>query len=415
MSANNKEFKFFSLWQDTNKSIPQYLEYTNSLGYITYGENNLYPEYIKSLMNKSAKHSAIVKTKAGLIGGNGFAKNNINNDTLKFIANPYGKEDLESILSKVSYDYELYGGYALNITWSKDRSQIACINYIDPAKLRIMPNTKGGADKYLISDNWANTTKYKPVLYDGFSKADRKSANQILYVKEYRPGVEWYAQPEYLSVVNWIELEWEISLYHLSGVKNGFNPPLVINFAQGVPSDEEMDMMITKLRKEYEGSINNGKALFTFSDGKDNAPIITRINPDASDDRFIQLNKEVTEGIMVGHRVTNTSIFGIKTPGELGNTNDYIDALKIFQGMYVTPKQTIIEREFNSLAAINNVPDKLLINKHKIDVEVKVNAVDLVNVLSASVNDEQKVQVFIALGYQEDVARKLVATNQKTN
>lgn len=395
-------------------SIPQYVEKESQSGWVIYGKDNLYPEYLKALMNKSSKHSAIIKGKSAMIGGNGWIDNDLSTAAYNFLGNPYNKEeDMNAILAKVAYDNEIYGGFALNIIWSKDRSRISSIKYVDPSKIRIaVPkfNTYGWdpVDQYFYCDDWRNTRKYKPVLLSGYSTEDRSEASQILYVKDYRPGTEWYAQPEYLSAVNWVELEWEISQFHLKSIKNGFHPSMMINFTQGIPTEEEQDYLVRQLRKEYQGSIEAGNVIFTFSEDKDGAPIITPIQLNTSDEKFIQLNNDVTEGIMVGHRVTNPVLFGVKTPGQLGGANEMVDAMRVFQAMYVDSKQNMIEKVFTKLARVNGVTDDLIIKKHKIELDVNIIPNDILNILSSNLSPNQKQQIFIAMGYSEETAQKLI-------
>ena len=341
MNKDKIPFKVINMSKDFY--LPNYEERCIRHGWITWGEDNLFPNRLLSLMNKSSKHNAIVKTKSSIIGGNGFNRNNLDSKGIQFIRNVYSKYDLDEILAMISYDFELYGSFCLNVIWSKDRKTISQIDYIDPLKVRIAsPNEEGEIDSYYISDNWENQRKFKPVLYPGFSTKNRKDASQILYVKDYRPGCEWYGIPEYISAANWIELEWEISMFHLSSLRDGFSPSMVINFATGTPTAEEMDVIVKRLRQEYEGAAGR-KVLFTFSDGTDTAPTITPIELNDSDERFIELNKNVTEGIFVGHRATNPNLFGIRIPGELGGKNDLIESLQVFQAQYVDAKQYIIE------------------------------------------------------------------------
>ena len=377
--------------------------------WITWGVDNLFPDRLLQLMNKSSKHNAILKTKAAMIGGNGFKKDGLSLTTLQFLKNVYNKYDLDEILARVSYDLEIYGAFCLNIVWSKDRKSIAQINYMDPRKVRIATyREEFEVDHYWVSDDWSSIRKNSPVLYPGFSIKDRSKASQILYVKEYRPGCEWYGIPEYISAANWIELEWEIAMFHLSSIRQGFHPSMVINFANAVPSEEEMDSVIRRLRDEYEGASRGGKVIFTFSDSKDTAPVITPIDLNNSDERFIELNKNVTEGIFVGHRATNPNLFGVRVSGELGNKNDLIESLQVFQAQYVDSKQQLLEQTFNRLSKINGITDKLEINKFKLEMTWQPVVQDMLNILQSPLADEQKINMLILVGYSEDEATKLV-------
>lgn len=348
-----------------NKSLaPQFVETINRKGWVNFGEDNLYPDYLISLMNRSAKHNAILKRKAMMIAGNGWITDGLDPATIEFIANPYNEMNLNEIVHRAGLDFELFGGFVLEIIYSKDRSKIASINYIPFNKCRI-----SDCKRYIYySDDWTNLNKFSPIkkpIYDPLNP----STSQILYVKEYRPGNEYYPTPDYLPVVPYCELEYDICLFHLNQVKNGFAPSMVITFNNGVPSDDEMKDVIRQLQNDYEGAMNAGKVMFLFSDGPDRAPQITPVQLNNSDERFVELNREITEGILTGHQVTNPALFGIATPGELGQKNVILESLEIFQSNYVNPKQKAIEEVFNKLRRFNKLPGQMTLKKYSLDLE----------------------------------------------
>jgi len=351
--------------QNFNTSnAPQYEEVASRSGYVLYGSDNLYPDYLISLMNRSAKHNAILKRKAMMIGGNGWNKSGLDNAALSFINNRFSELTLDDVVFRTSYDLELFGGFALEIIYSKDGGSIAEINYLSANKVRM-----SDCKKFVYyCDDWSNTRKYTPIKKPIFNP-NNPIASQILYVKEYRPGSEVYGQPEYLSCVNWIALEYSISLFHLNQVDNGFAPSMVITFNNGIPSDDEMKNVILQLQSDYEGATKAGKTMFLFSEGQANAPTIQPVELNDSDERFIELNKEITQGILTGHSVTNPGIFGISTPGELGQKSVILESLEMFQSMYINPKQMLVERVYNRLLEFNGSNSKIILNKYKLDIE----------------------------------------------
>jgi len=348
-------------------NAPQYIEKITRAGYIAYGEDNLYPDYLVSLMNRSAKHNAILKRKAMMIGGNGWNTENIDGMAAQFIANAHNVMSLNEIVFRTAYDLEMFGAFSLEIIYSKDRAKIAEINYIPANKVRLSEDKKF----VFYSDDWSNLRKFAPIKKPIYNYKN-PVASQILYIKEYRPGSEFYGQPEYLSAVNWIELEYEISLYHLNQVKNGFSPGMIITFNNGVPSEDEMKTVIRQLQNDYEGAVNSGKTMFLFSDGGDNAPTITPVQLNDSDKKFIELNKEITEGILTGHSITNPIIMGIAVPGSLGAKNEIIEGVEVLQSMYINPKQDIIEGVYNRLLRFNGSSTKIKLNKYELDIQ-KIN------------------------------------------
>ncbi|RYG44318.1 hypothetical protein EON79_15135, partial [bacterium] len=189
---------------------------------------------------------------------------------------------------KIAYDLELFGYFTLNIVWSKDRTKIAEINYIQPWKVRYASESEiEGVQDFLISNDWTNTKKFPPKRYREFNQKDTKEPNQILYVKEYRPTLsDYYVQPYYISARYWIETSYEISVWHLSNIRNGFSPQLHINFVGPVPPPEKMKEFVSRLNKEFSGSRKAGGNAITFSGSKDTAPTITPIPLNSMDEKY---------------------------------------------------------------------------------------------------------------------------------
>ena len=402
--ANYKVINF-----SRNNDIPVYVEVSNGYNpYILYGADNHYPDYLIELQNRSPKHSAIVKGKAAIVGGNGFSKNNIADKTKLFLKNANGTDNLDEILAKVSYDLEMFGAYALIVDWSRTRETIARITYVDAAKVRIATVDCKEGEGYWVCDDWYNTKKHRPLFYPKFDKVKRNAPSTVLYVKEYRPGNEWYGQPEYVSSLDWINLEGKIPSYHNANIDNGFHPSMIINYNSGIPTEDEMAYAVKNLKKQYEGAMAAGKVIVTFSEDKDTAPVITPIELNNSDERFIDLNKEIENGIYQGHRVTNPALFGVKTPGELGNTNDLASDLKVFNAMYARPKQNAIESVFQMLAEVNGISDKLVINEFKLDIPVALSVSDILSILSSPLSNEAKSALLKGFGYTDETINQLL-------
>jgi hypothetical protein len=388
--------------------------------WVEYGDDNLYPNYLISLANKSSLHSSILKQKAMLIGGGGWAKTNLSPEAQLFLKNVYNDDDCDELLFKISMDLELYGGFYLNLIWSKDRERIAEMNYIDPSKVRIAMPDKDDKyphnENYWISDGWESLSKYPPTLYPGFSTVNKKQRSQILYVKEYRPGTEWYARPEYESGIRWIELEWEISNWHLNNVKNGFSPSMHVNFPIGNPSNEEAQEIIKRLKAQYQGSDMAGNIVVTFSDTKDTATTFDPIELNASDSRFLMLNEQVTSGVLKSHRVVDPELFGIETPGKLGGRSSLIESLEIFTTQYTQPKQRLIEKIFNWIRRINGISDNLVINKYEPQFsKISTNIGDVLNILESSITAEQKYYMLVQNEFDHETAMKLSGFSDGNN
>lgn len=400
------------------KDIPLYKESMNQRGgFINFGSDNLMPNYYISLLDRSPKHNAIVHQKASMIGGNGFVKTGLSNAALNFIANMTNDDDLEEIAAKISVDLEVHGAFLLNIVWSKDRTKIAEINYMNPQTMRIVaPNPEyPQIEEYWISKDWGNTSKKSnyPVKYPGFSVRDRSNPNQLLYVKTYQPGKYFYGVPEYISGARWIEMEYEISDFHLKNIKNGFAPSMFINFPGGIPTDEEMALNDKKLMRELAGPKGGGKAFITYSENKDTAPTISPIESNSNDSKYIELNDIITEGILGAHRVNDPALFGLaKDAGIFAGQTQILNSLEMFRSQYIVPKQRFIEKAFNRLARINGITDKLELAEYSLNfAKMDVSIADVLSILNSQISYESKHSMLVINGYTEEDASKILGPN----
>lgn len=401
-------------FSSSDLGIPLYKESKNSNGWVNFGQDNLMPEYYLGLLSRSPKHAAIVNTKQQLIAGNGWLREGLGAETLLFLKNAYGESDLDEVAARAAFDFEIFGAFALEIIWNKDRQSIKAINHIPVQKVRAKVKDENNPydDGYFICNNWRRWANQKVVFCPKFSTINRKEANQILYCKRYVPGRETYGEPSYIAAARWAELEYEISNFHLQAAKNGFTPGLHINIPFGSPNEDAIDREINRLRNEFEGTNNANVPFITFSDGPDNKIEINSIDLNASDDRFIQLNSEITEGIMTGHQVTSPTLFGVMQEGMMINKNSTINDLQQFQAQYVTPRQSFIEKVFNRLGIINGC-EHIQLNRYELDFDVELSIGDLLSVLTAQIPEEQKKQILISSGYRPEEAARLVESGAK--
>jgi hypothetical protein len=365
MFIMDKDLNFFSFAAGSNLNTPTFTE--GKKDWIPYGDNNLYGDFLQELMNTSSKHNSLIKKKVNMTVGKGFE----DNEALKqFIANENGKEDLNNIVFKLGYDLMLYGTFAYAVTWSKDKKSIARITYVDANKVReakvlddgseIAKRQEDGVDFYYISADWSNVRKEKntPEIMQGFSEKYKDEATQLVYVKEYRPGCDYYTYPDYISSIDWIELDKEIANFHLNSVQNGFTPSMIISFKGGIPTEEEMKKFNKKIQKEYAGSDNASRVFITFSEDGDRSPEFIPVNLNASDERFLQLEEQIQQNVIVGHGASSI-VAGVSVAGKLGSSDEILEAEQVFQANVIDSKQSLIERSFNNLASINGYSEKL--------------------------------------------------------
>lgn len=345
---NSKSIKLDTAFQRIQ--LPSFEEcYSSSKPYVKYGDYNNFPEFLQELANRSALHNSIISSKVDYTYANGLeleGEHNLSTELFFNHPNPY--EDLNSIYRKCIYDYILYGCFALNVIWSNDCENISEIYHIDASKIRSgKKNDRGIIDSYFFSDNWNKTApRYKEIKP---FRIDNRVGGQLLYFKEYRPGCFYYALPSYVGALNYIMIDQEISNYHLSHLLNGMSPNFMISFTNGVPTEEERIRIKRQLEGEYCGTDNAGRFIITYTDDPEKTPRVENLSADNLGDQFMQLQQQVLQNILSGHKITSPMLVGIKTEGQLGGNTEIQNAFEIFYSTVIKPIQNDIINQFNNI------------------------------------------------------------------
>jgi hypothetical protein len=320
-------------------------------GYIKYGENNDYPEYIVDLYNKSSKHSAIIKSKVHYITGNGWSGEA---DAQAFIDYANRVESLDDLTRKVSLDIEIFGGAYMEVIWDLS-GKLAEIWHCDYVKIR----TNKDNTQYWYKEDWKDN-KVKPDVIAAFNPK-QPIGKQILYVKEYRPNIGIYGLPSYFAALNYIESDIEVSKHILGNAQTGFSASKLITLPNGEPNDEEKRNVDNRLRKTYSGA-DGKKYMIAFVNDISRKPVVDDLGTsDLTKEDFGRVDALIQTNIFSGHQVTTPSIMGIAEAGKLGSRTEMRDGYEIFKNTYVNAKQMHLESVFNMLAKLKGVTSEIKI------------------------------------------------------
>ena len=314
-----------------------------------YGQNNDYPQYLLDLFNKSAKHNAIIRGKVNYIVGNGWA----GEDALVKKVNR--EETLNDLTKKVALDLELFGGAYIQVIWSVMGEQVAELWHCDYTKIR----TNKDNTQFWYKEDWkATRNQEKAEIYNAFNPKNPVGV-QILYVKEYRPGMNVYSLPGYFGALNYIESDVEVSKHVLGNAQTGFSASKLITLPNGEPSPEEKRLVSRQFDNMYTGA-DGKKYLLAFVNDLTRKPIVDDLGAsDLTKEDFGRVDELIQTNIFSGHQITSPDLFGIAVPGQLGNRQQLRDSYEIFNNTYVRYKQMQIEGVFNMLGQYAGVTEEL--------------------------------------------------------
>ena len=343
-------------------NIPHLVEKSNQ-DWISFGDDNLYPNYILELFLGSAINGALIKSIGAMIYGEGLAATNVDESTdtkesyLRLTELLHNSDD--DVLKDLAMDLKLFGGCYVNVIWSRDRSRIAKMKHIPAQYIRSGKMIDGEIDTYYYSADWSKAKKqeYRPRPYAAFNTDDRTQASQILMIRDKNPALFYGFAPDYVAATDWIQMELEIAQFHLSNITSGMTPSMHVGFSNGVPTEEERRTIERQLNSKFAGSGNAGKILITFNDGKETAPVIEPIQMNDAQSAWEGMSKQAVNQILAGHRVTSPILFGIRAEGGgLGNNADELrDAFSLFNNTVVVPFQNTLLKGLGKIFKINDI------------------------------------------------------------
>jgi hypothetical protein len=324
-----------------------YEEKVDRKGWVKYGEDNLFPQYLIDLTNQSAVHGALVNSIALMIFGDGI---NVDGENQLYIE----KIGLNKELRKACIDLKMQGGFYFECYWSLDRTRITKVVHIPYEEIRSgVMNEDGEVETYYHCFDWEKAKASEISEIPAWSP-DRKLEQpvQLMACKLFTAGSKYYPKPDYCGAINWIEVDKQIAIFHNSNLQNGLAPSFMINFKNGNPDEVEQNKIMADLSRNLQGAGNAGKYLVNFADSGSESPDVTVFDTSNLGDQYEFLSRESTDKIIIGHRVTSPALFGVKTAGQLGATEELKTATLIFEKNVILPFRQVVNECVNTI--LNN-------------------------------------------------------------
>lgn len=332
-----------------------YRETPNREGFVNYGDDNLFPQYLVDLYHSSATHNALVTSIAMMIFGEGFDASDLEGRLA------FDQWNLNDELRKACLDFKIQGGFALEVNWSLDRTTIANVSHLPFENIRSgFVNEDEIVETYYYSKDWSDKRE-EPVeicCFDVNKKLDHPT--QIMYVKPFSPGSFYYPKPDYVGSINYIELDKEISIYHINNIQNGMSPSFSIHFKNGIPPQEERNRIRMDIERQLSGAGNAGKFIVTYSDDPERKPDFEPFQLSDAHNQYQFLSEEVTAKIMVGHRVTSPQMFGVAVPGKLGGGGELAESAELFEKNVIRPARQVVEEAVKTLLNASGLQSTLV-------------------------------------------------------
>lgn len=322
-------------------------------GWVEWGDGNAYPDYLLQLSKDAPTLRAVINGTIDFIVGDDIAIAPLpGTNYLPGVMNTSG-DTIREQTACIARDMETYGGFALEVIRSASGAVVE-VYYTD---LHYIRSNKENSVFY-YSENWGKSGRravleypaYMPISPERWAMLQPEERERhyksILFVKN--DHTQTYPLPVYCAAVKDCETERCISDYHLNAINNGFASSMIVNFNNGMPSDEIREEIEKNFSEKFAGHTNAGRIMFAWNDTKDNGVTITEPKVEDFGDRYKALSSHVRQQIFTAFRA-NPNLFGIPTESLGFSQEEYESAFRLYNRVAVRPAQRRIVEAYERI------------------------------------------------------------------
>ena len=157
-----------------------------------------------------------------------------------------------SCLRKLVNDYKLLGQGALQVIYNKNKTAVTKIVHFPMETLRAEKAKNGKCEAYYYHPKWSEIkTSDKPKRIPTFGNGGKNDLIELYIFKPYKSGFYYYSPVDYNGCLQYAELEEEVANYHINNIQNVLQPNLMINFNNGIPNEENQDLIERRLIDKF--------------------------------------------------------------------------------------------------------------------------------------------------------------------
>ena len=323
--------------------LPTELTFKDSNKYSKWGEDNLYPNFLLKIFNKSAMHKGICISKSDYIFGDGLVDSNGQNiGNVK--VNPI--DTLAEFVQKIVIDYVLFNSFAVEVVYNvlnqpKEFYHVP-LHHVRPNKNK---------SKFFTTDDWQLNTRNLSTFDRYIVGNNQDGKSKMFYYSNYTPSVNnVFGELDYSGAIESIVTDTLINEFFQNNIQGGFSPAHIISSFKGVPSEDQMRLANRKFTDALSG-VDGLKFILDYntSDASAKGLQISSVPSDDYASKLIEVIKKTERNILSAHQGTSSLLFGIEKEGSLGNSTELENAYQLFKDGYVKNARNQIESGLNKL------------------------------------------------------------------
>ena len=324
--------------------------------WVDFGDSNDFYSFLIDRYTNSTTNSAIINNISRLVYGKGLSALDANRKPNEYaqMMSLFNKD----CVRKMVLDRKMLGQFAIQVHYNDKHDKILKAYHMPVNLLRAEKcNKDGEIEAYYYSDDWTDTKKFEPKRIPAFGYSKEKV--EILFSKPYAVGMKYYAYPDYQGALPYALLEESIADYLINEVQNGFSGTKVVNFNNGVPTEEQQAIITSKVLNKLTGS-RGQKVIVAFNDNAESKTTVEDIPLNDAPEHYTYLSEECLRKIMLGHNVTSPLLFGVASSnGFSSNADELKNSAILFDNMVIRPMQEELLEAFDAILAVNGISLKL--------------------------------------------------------
>jgi hypothetical protein len=334
---------------------PQIIE-SKQKGYVTFGENNSYFQFLIDRYRKSATNQSIINNVTRLMYGKGLGVIDASRKPAEYaqVMALFNKD----CLRKLCFDLKTLGQCAIQVHYNDKHDKILKAFHIDmnllaPEKC----DDEGKINNWYYSNNWEDIKKFPPKKFATFGSSNDKI--EILVIRPYAIGMKYFSLPDYVAGTAYALLEEEVSDYLINEVQNGFSGTKVVNFNNGQPDIETQNLLQSQIKNKLTGS-KGQRVIVGFNNNKETATTVDDIPLNDAPEHYQYLSTECERKIMVSHSITSGLLLGLGSANGFGSNADELkNAFVLFDNMVIRPLQQLLIDGLEQITSFNGNTAKL--------------------------------------------------------
>lgn len=345
----NISFAAINPYAESNIVTPKETSYAGR-EWVEWGDNNLYPEFLQSLYDNVPTLQSTIEGCVDYAAGDEVVIAPLNDSLEPGVMNLKG-DTIEEQARDVERDLFQFGGFALQVIRNAQGGN-AEVHYVDVRFLRCNKD----CTVFYYSENWGKGGRKNVVVYPAFmpnldwnaltDEERNRHASSILYVKRSRKKT--YPVPCYAAAVKACEIERCVDDFHLNAINNGFTGSYIINFNNGVPTDNVKEEIEEEFNEKFSGHENAGRIGFSWNPNKESATTIEKVEVEDFGEKYKSLESNSRQKIFTAFRA-NPNLFGIPTESLGFSQEEYESAFRLFNRTMIRPAQKLIADAYDKI------------------------------------------------------------------